>query len=303
MSNEIIKIQNLSLCLSGKKILNNISMTVEKNSITALVGYNGAGKSTLIKALLGLENDYSGSIILFDSEKLEKMRSRIGAALDIDNIKFNPLIKGRDYLKEVCYLCGESPETEIPRVAKILDAVGYIDKKISAYSYGMKQRLSVAAALIGKPELLILDEPFNGIDAEGITKMRMLIKRLHKEGVTVLLTSHIITELTKLATDFLIISGGRLNCKVSRSDLDKALIKKRIYKTDNQEYMLDKLKRKYPDVFLLPYETDYISVIGNQADLLSEFSGESYEENALAEEILLLYMSGKDQGNEEITTC
>ncbi len=292
MEKSIVQADKVSLSIRGKTILDSVSFSVKKNDIFALIGHNGAGKSTLIRILLGLELDHKGKIMLFGSSELEKMRMNIGSALDMDNLVLDPKLKGIQYLREMCLLCG-APKSEADEAARLVGAESYAGNKIGTYSFGMKQRIAIAAALIGKPELLILDEPFNGIDPEGMKSMRMLIHSLNRSGVTILLTSHIIPELIKLATRFGVVHSGRYTHETDPGELSAMNIKKYIYRTDDLDLAAHRIDNEYPTLFGIPTGSDRIGIIGETGEKLDSSFVYCGTEKATAEDILLWYMSGK----------
>ncbi len=209
------------LCKSYKKqeVLHDFSLTVEKGHICGLIGPNGAGKTTIMKILAGMMFPTKGGLEFFGSaDGLDDSRARMSFMIE------QPIIAGslsaRDNLEYVRLLRGYPDEK---RVNEVLDIVGLGDtgkKKAGRFSLGMKQRLGIGMALLPKPEIMVLDEPVNGLDPEGIVDVRQLILRLQEEmGVTVLISSHLLSELSELCTDFSIISHGRLIENLGRDEL------------------------------------------------------------------------------------
>lgn len=186
-----------------------MDVTIKRGEIYGLVGPNGAGKTTLMKLICGLITPTSGSFSLFGQEaQLESSRSRIGVLVETPD--FFPYLSGKDNLNYFRIQRG-FPDSKLPE--RMLDLVDLPkDKKpFRAYSLGMKQRLGLALSLMGSPEFLILDEPINGIDPEGIVEIRRLLLRLSREQHTsILISSHILTELAHLATRFGILHEGAL---------------------------------------------------------------------------------------------
>ena len=226
--------ENISKVYGRKKVLNNISMKVKKGSIHGLIGKNGSGKTTLMRVLTGLTNPTEGRYTLFDSCDLELGHKRIGLLIENPGIYKN--LSAKQNLEYFRILYGV-PEKEI--VEELLTMVGLkeaINKKSKKLSLGMKQRLSIAIALLGNPDMLILDEPINGLDPEGVFEIRNLLIKLNEEkGVTIIISSHILSELFKLATDYMIIDKGNVIEQISKEELEAKInkcIKIEIHKDD-----------------------------------------------------------------------
>ena len=186
----MLQTQNLCKYFRKQKAVNNVSLNIEKGQIYGLLGPNGAGKSTTLKMLTGMMKPTAGKIY-FDGKLLDrKDLSKIGALIE------NPPI-GTD-------------ENRIDEVLQIVSLTNTGKKKAGQFSLGMKQRLGIAMALLGEPELLILDEPTNGLDPIGIEELRELIRSFPEQGITVILSSHILSEVQLLADKVGIISGGIL---------------------------------------------------------------------------------------------
>lgn len=206
---DIFRAKNLTRTFSKKVAVSDVSMNISKGDIYGFIGKNGAGKTTLMKMLVGLIAPTSGTIELFNSENLNAGRKKIGTV--IESPCFIPNLSARENLKFQCMLVGNKDKSVIDDTLKLVDLDNVGKKKAKRFSLGMKQRLGIAMALIGDPEFLVLDEPTNGLDPEGIIEMRNMIKRLNKEkGITVLISSHILGELSKLATRYGIINDGKL---------------------------------------------------------------------------------------------
>lgn len=225
----IIKTENLTKKYKDKTVVDNVSIHVEKGKIYGLIGRNGAGKTTTMKMIMGITSVTEGNIELFDMPIQEKKHwniyPRIGSIIEIPG--FYPNLTGTENLEVFAKIRGVIGKNA---VKESLDLMGlpYKDKKpFSKYSLGMKQRLGIANALMHDPELLILDEPTNGLDPIGITEMRTFIQRLAKEaGKTILISSHILSEITLLADDIGILHNGRL---LEESSMQKLEEKNRKY--------------------------------------------------------------------------
>ena len=197
------------LCKSFKKqkANDNISITVRKNSIYGLLGPNGAGKSTLLKMITGMINPSSGKIYFNGKHWNRKDLANIGALIETPPIYEN--LTAFENLK-VRALLYNLPNSRIKEVLEIVDLTNTGKKKSGQFSMGMKQRLGIAMALLNNPTLLILDEPTNGLDPIGIQDLRELILSFPKKGITVILSSHILSEVEQIADDIGIIANGKL---------------------------------------------------------------------------------------------
>lgn len=223
MNNFIIETRNLTKRYNGQAVVSNANLHIEQGKIYGLLGRNGAGKTTIMKMILGLTSITSGEIKAFGKDlkgNKKKVYPRIGAIIETPG--FYPNLTGTENLKIFAKLRGM---TRKDGVKHALDIVGlpYNDKKLfSKYSLGMKQRLGIANAIMHEPELLILDEPTNGLDPIGITEMRNFIKDLCKEkGITLIISSHILTEIEQLADTIGIIHEGILLEEISYNDLQR----------------------------------------------------------------------------------
>lgn len=208
----VIVTDSLNKQYGGKNAIENLDLKVPAGSIYGLLGPNGAGKSTTLKLLLGLLKPTAGTIKIFGKDALPenrlKLLSRIGSL--IESPSYYGHLSGKENLEIICTL-KNVPKTEILRVLRLVRMENQQDKKVRQYSLGMKQRLGIAAALIGNPRLLLLDEPTNGLDPAGIQEMRRLICSLpEKCGMTVIVSSHLLNEIDQMATHIGIIDKGQL---------------------------------------------------------------------------------------------
>lgn len=207
MENLILETQNLCKEFGSQKAVDNISLQIKRNSIYGLLGPNGAGKSTILKMLIGLLYPTSGSI-LFDNEQWKRSSlSQIGALIEAPALYVN--LTARENLLVHTKLLG-IPDARINEVLEIVDLKDTGKKRASQFSLGMKQRLGIAIALLNNPKLLILDEPTNGLDPFGIQELRELISSFPYKGITVVLSSHILTEVAQVVDEIGIISKGKL---------------------------------------------------------------------------------------------
>ena len=233
------------------KALNGLTMHVPKGAIYGIVGKNGAGKTTLIRLLCGLQEPSKGSFCLYGVQNnhkgIQRARRRIGAVVETPSIYLN--MTAEENIKEQYRVLG-LPSFE--GIKELLDLVGIGDtgkKKAKNFSLGMRQRLGIAIALCGDPDFLVLDEPVNGLDPQGIIEMRELILKLNRERqITVLISSHILDELSRLATHYGFIDNGQIVKEISAPELEAACRKcLRMEVTDLRVFaqVCDSLKLEY----------------------------------------------------------
>ena len=224
MNNTVIKLRDISKKRGQTEILNHLNMTVYQKDIYGFIGQNGAGKSTTMKIIMSLIKETHGQIELFDSLDNQTNRSRIGAI--IENPAFYPYMTAYENLK---YYVQYKGIVEINSIEKVLKMVGLENvgkKKYKNYSLGMKQRLGLALALINNPDLLILDEPLNGLDPQGIVELREILSHLNKKfGITMLISSHILDELEMIATRYGFIHQGQMIEEITAEKLQEKLKK------------------------------------------------------------------------------
>ena len=224
MNNTVIKLRDISKKRGQTEILNHLNMTVYQKDIYGFIGQNGAGKSTTMKIIMSLIKETQGQLELFDTLDNQINRSRIGAI--IENPAFYPYMTAYENLK---YYIQYKGIVEINSIEKVLKMVGLENarkKKYKNYSLGMKQRLGLALALINRPDLLILDEPLNGLDPQGIVELREILSHLNKKyGITMLISSHILDELEMIATRYGFIHQGQMIEEITAEKLQEKLKK------------------------------------------------------------------------------
>jgi ABC-2 type transport system ATP-binding protein len=211
MNTPIVNIQKLSYGFGKQTILDNISMEVPCGSIYGFLGPNGAGKTTTLRLILGLLQKKNGSITVFGNDLFSNrinVLKRIGSLIEQPSLYLH--LNGRQNL-EIFRLSYNSRKSRINEVLQIVGLLDVGNKKVKGYSLGMKQRLGIAIALLHDPELLILDEPVNGLDPNGIIEIRDLLKQLNNEyGKTIIISSHLLPEIEKTATHVAIIQKGKI---------------------------------------------------------------------------------------------
>ena len=220
----ILETQNLEKKYKNFKALNNLNMHIQKGSIYGLIGKNGAGKTTLIRVICGLQKPTNGIYSIYGisntNKKITDARKRMGAIIELPAIRLEATAK--DNLKEQYKIVGLPNYDNLEELLKIVGLAKTGKKKAKNFSLGMKQRLGIAIALVGNPDFLILDEPINGLDPEGIIEIRELILRLNKEkGITFLISSHYLDELSKIATFYGIIDKGKIIKEIDKDELEQ----------------------------------------------------------------------------------
>lgn len=208
---EILKCENLTKKIKNKVIVENVSFSINKGDIVGFLGPNGAGKTTIIKLILGLIKITEGKVFIngFDIEKdFVKAIEKVGAI--VENPDLYMYLSGYDNLKITANNYKNISKERINEVIKIVGLEKRIKDKVSTYSLGMRQRLGIAEAIINSPEILILDEPTNGLDVEGIIEIRNLIKDLSNHGIAILISSHNLSEIDNLCNRIIAIKNGKI---------------------------------------------------------------------------------------------
>ena len=219
----VLVTQSLSKHYKNFKALDGLTMHVPRGSIYGFVGRNGAGKTTLIRLICGLQTPTAGEYTLYgtgsEANGIASVRRRMGAVVETPSIYLD--LTAEDNLKEQFRVLGMPSDDSIPELLKLVGLEDTGKKKARNFSLGMKQRLGIAVALAGDPDFLVLDEPVNGLDPQGIIELRRLILKLNQErGITVLISSHILDELSRLATHYGFVEGGRMVREVTAADLN-----------------------------------------------------------------------------------
>ncbi len=201
----VLSIQEISKRYGRIHAVNQLSTEVHKGQVFGLLGPNGSGKTTTLSIILGLIRSESGSFSWFGRNPSNESRKRIGSVIESPN--FYPYLTARQNLRIIADIKDKSP-SDLERVLKLVDLFHRRNDKFRTFSFGMKQRLAIAASLLGNPEVLILDEPTNGLDPQGIAQIRELILMIAKEGVTIILASHLLDEVQKICTHVAVLDKG-----------------------------------------------------------------------------------------------
>ena len=219
MSNAIITTSNLTKEYKGKKVVNNVTLQINQGEICGLIGQNGAGKTTLMRLLVGLISPTAGTFAVCPN--CERTDTTVSALIESPSLYGG--LSAMDNLKAQARMLGIKDDTAY--FEKTLEIVGLknTNQKVSTFSLGMKQRLSIALALLGKPSLVLLDEPTNGLDPQGIVDLRELFVKLNREfGITFVISSHILSELGKFATSYCFLHNGKLIKQANASEVESS---------------------------------------------------------------------------------
>ena len=230
----IISLENIRKNYGTVQALKGVSFDVPKGSVFGILGPNGSGKTTMLGIIMDILKPTSGTYKLLDEVPNEEHRRQIGTFLETPN--FYHYLSAQQNLKIAAAIKGRG-EDDIPRVLEIVNLTQRKDSKFSTYSLGMKQRLAIASCLLGNPDVLILDEPTNGLDPVGIAEIRALILKLHQDGKTIIMASHLLDEVEKVCTHVAILKKGEL---VATGDVNEILASEDIVEISSND--LNKLK-------------------------------------------------------------
>lgn len=213
----LLQTHELTKCFNRKEVISNVNLNIQKGEIYGFLGANGAGKSTIMKMIMNLLQPTSGTIEVFGKDHrndFSEALKRMGAI--IETPIFYEKLTARENLELHCEYMGVYNKNDIEQTLKLVNLSGIDDKAVGHFSLGMKQRLALARAIITKPELLILDEPINGLDPDGIAQIRNLLKMLCTDyGITIMISSHILSEIEQIADTIGIIQDGKLLKEIS----------------------------------------------------------------------------------------
>lgn len=304
MNYPIIKTKQLSKKINRESVIKEIDFTLNEGEICALIGKNGAGKSTFFKMLAGQMLATSGEIHLFNKTgaKINDSRKRMGFM--IESPAFFPDFSAVENLEYFRLQRGVTDKHKINEVLHTVRLLNDKDKKFHTYSMGMKQRLGIALCLLSSPDCLVLDEPINGLDSEGIVEIRNLLLKLNQEyHISILVSSHILTELQLIADRFVFMRKGRIVEDISKAELEEKTEKQLFMKIDDDAKAVQLLEINYPSIQyeVLPQQIiiiyNHIEEAGKINRLLvsndvevAEFRVETYK----LEEYFLDVVEGKD---------
>ena len=243
-----IEIRNLCKNFGEKKALNGLDMTVPQGAIYGFIGENGSGKSTTEKIICGLIHPTSGSVKLYGRDYTnEDVRASVGVLIEAPGC-FPNLSVWNNLMIQATNLWLSDKENAVRKVLTLVRMEGAAGNKYKNCSLGMKQRIGIAMALLGSPKLLVLDEPINGLDADGMRIMREVLTDITKTGATVLISSHILGELEKIATHYGIIRGGKMIVEMTAKELDETCPTFVYIQTKDHDRAIQSLNIKYSKV-------------------------------------------------------
>lgn len=243
-----VRTHSLTKIYGQKSAVDHVGMKVKKGEIYGFIGRNGAGKSTTLKMLCGLAHPTEGEISLFGAPVSdEAARRRVGMLIENPGLYPNFTARENMILKSQCI--GLLNRDSVDHFLKLMNVADTGNKKVKQFSMGMKQRLGIAMALLGNPDLLILDEPINGLDPEGIREIRECLLKLNREeGKTILISSHILGELSKIATQYGIIKDGRLIRQMTREDLEEQCRDYLLVQVEHADRAVAVLEESFPGI-------------------------------------------------------
>ena len=287
-----IETNNLTKKYKNKTVVDKVNLFVPEGSIFGFVGENGAGKTTIMRLLTGLREPSGGSYKLFDisntDRKIYETRSHISAI--VESTSLIPTMNAMENLKFAYLYLGLSQEIDFNQLLKTVGLIDVGNKKVKDYSLGMRQRLGIALALLNEPRLLLLDEPMNGLDPEGIAELRDLLINLNKKGITILISSHILSELEKIATHYGILSHGRLIKTITSEELHNDVRKSKQFvfkQIDGIEKVLKLEKIK-----------DY-KITNNMLTIFNEFDLSSFINSLVKNNYNIIDIISKDESIED----
>mgnify|MGYP002524642648 FL=1 len=240
----ILKTANIVKKYGNRTVLKNINMNINKGDIYGFIGKNGAGKTTFMRVVLSLTPKDSGEVIYYDNKSINDIGLKVGSLIESPGLYKNA--SAYENMKRFSILYG-ADESKINEILNMVGLDNTGKRKAKDFSLGMRQRLGIAIALLGEPELLILDEPINGLDPEGIKEIRDVIVKLNKEkNITFLISSHLLDELSKIVTKYGIINNGELIEEISAKELNEKCKNRLIIEVNDTEQALSKLVNIIP---------------------------------------------------------
>ena len=269
MKEVVLKTNNLTKQYNKNVVLDNVNITIKKGDIYGLIGRNGAGKTTLMKIITTLASPTSGTFELFntssENDELFDNKKRVGSLIEYP--AFYPNLSAYDNLKYYTIQRGIVDKNQINKVLELVNLTGTGKKKVKTLSLGMKQRLGIALAILNSPDFVILDEPINGLDPIGISELRDTFKKLSDNGITLLISSHILSELYLLANEFGFLENGKLIKELSKEELDLECSKCLVIKTDDSKKVSVLLEKEL--------NTNNYKVINNEEIRVYDYTDDS----------------------------
>lgn len=269
MKEVVLKTNNLTKQYNKNVVLDNVNITIKKGDIYGLIGRNGTGKTTLMKIITTLASPTSGTFELFntcsENDELFDNKKRVGSLIEYP--AFYPNLSAYDNLKYYTIQRGIVDKNQINKVLELVNLTGTGKKKVKTFSLGMKQRLGIALAILNSPDFVILDEPINGLDPIGISELRDTFKKLSDNGITLLISSHILSELYLLANEFGFLENGKLIKELSKEKLDLECSKCLVIKTDDSKKVSVLLEKEL--------NTNNYKVINNEEIRVYDYTDDS----------------------------
>ncbi len=251
-----LSLQNISKNYGSIQALNNVSFDVPMGSVFGILGPNGSGKTTLLSIILDILNAPTGSFTWFGKKSSAESRKKIGSLLETPN--FYHYLSATDNLQITQAISGRGNAADIDAVLETVNLLQRKKSKFSTYSLGMKQRLAIAGALLGNPDVLVLDEPTNGLDPVGIAEIRNLIKQLSEQGKTIIMASHLLDEVEKVCTHVAILKKGNL---LVAGNVNEVLINEDIVEVSAADItLLENILQEYPSKTFLKKEDNIIQL-------------------------------------------
>lgn len=269
MKEVVLKTNNLTKQYNKNVVLDNVNITIKKGDIYGLIGRNGTGKTTLMKIITTLASPTSGTFELFntcsENDELFDNKKRVGSLIEYP--AFYPNLSAYDNLKYYTIQRGIVDKNQINKVLELVNLTGTGKKKVKTFSLGMKQRLGIALAILNSPDFVISDEPINGLDPIDISELRDTFKKLSDNGITLLISSHILSELYLLANEFGFLENGKLIKELSKEELDLECSKCLVIKTDDSKKVSVLLEKEL--------NTNNYKVINNEEIRVYDYTDDS----------------------------
>ncbi|QXP74339.1 ATP-binding cassette domain-containing protein [Tenacibaculum sp. AHE15PA] len=288
----ILSIKNLDKKYGKVHAVNNLSFDIKKGNVYGILGPNGSGKSTTLGIILNVVNEKSGSFSWFDGKlSTHEALKKVGAIIERPN--FYPYMTAVQNLQLICKIKGVSAD-KIDEKLKVVNLFERKDSKFKTYSLGMKQRLAIASALLNDPEILILDEPTNGLDPQGIHEIRQIIKDIAKNGTTILLASHLLDEVEKVCTHVLIIRNG---VKLYSGSVDNMVVSNGVIevKTDDDIDKLVNVLKNYYEIATVDVEGDLVTARLENEISASQLNKHLYENGVIVSHLVKRKLSLEQQ--------
>ena len=288
----ILSIKNLDKKYGKVHAVNNLSFDIQKGNVYGILGPNGSGKSTTLGIILNVVNENSGSFSWFDGKlSTHEALKKVGAIIERPN--FYPYMTAVQNLQLICKIKGVSTD-KIDEKLKVVNLFERRNSKFKTYSLGMKQRLAIASALLNDPEILILDEPTNGLDPQGIHEIRQIIKDIAKNGTTILLASHLLDEVEKVCTHVLIIRNG---VKLYSGNVDNMVVSNGVIevKTDDNIDKLVNVLKNYYEIASVDVEGDLVTARLENEISASQLNKHLYENGIIVSHLVKRKLSLEQQ--------